>query len=129
MSLPLTVIRLVANFMKRYWIILIMIATVALLILFFFFDQYSHMTENQVLDVDSQIADMLENPDYRNSSIEGRKLFAEELLRQLKRNRLIKSYAFNEENHLFSFAYAVGTLGGIRIYDFDSLYNGEIAMN
>ncbi len=78
---------------------------------------------NQVKYVDLSIKKVIESVDYKSADIVNRQEIIKSLLKQFKKDMLIKYFSYNEDSFLFSFEYCDGTLGGVYIKDFDSRFN------
>lgn len=73
--------------------------------------------------VDSKINDMTNLDSFKNGSIDERKKLAVELLKELKKEKYINHYDYDESNSMFDFEYECGVSGGIMLRDFDPLLN------
>lgn len=71
---------------------------------------------------------LLESEEYKKGSLEERRELASKMLNDMKCKRYIKGLVYFEENFLFSFLYADGSLGGIYLKDF-ATKPGELPMD
>lgn len=70
--------------------------------------------------VNEQINIVMKSKLYEKSSLSKRKELAYCLLLQLENSDCIKNVLYDNTNHLFSFQYLDGTLGGWKLVDFKS---------
>lgn len=73
--------------------------------------------------VDEQIQAIVQSDAYKNASIDQREQIISHLLSQLKKEEAINNFLYEKGNYLFSFEYCDGTLGGVKIKDFDSYFD------
>jgi len=74
--------------------------------------------------VDDRISAVTATDAYKNASVDERKDIIQQLLTELKHENAIKYVYYSKDNYLFSFEYKDGTLGGVKIKDFDPYMNG-----
>ncbi len=77
---------------------------------------------------DARIAELMHDEAYRQADSAVRKQRADELLQALQKEHCIHALDFSEENQMYSFRFADGTLGGITLQDFESGFN-SLPMN
>lgn len=76
--------------------------------------------QNKVDYVDEKIGELITSDLYREGSLEKREELSSTMLSQLKEEGYIVNLSYSKTDRLFSFQYADGTLGGIKIEDFSS---------
>ena len=76
--------------------------------------------QDKVDYVDEKIEELITCDLYREGSLEEREKMSSMMLSQLKKEGYIAHLSYSSTDGLFSFQYADGTLGGIKIEDFNS---------
>ena len=77
---------------------------------------------------DERIAALMHDEAYRQADSAERKQRAGELLQALPKEHCIYALDFSEENQMYSFRFADGSLGGITLQDFESGFD-SLPMN
>lgn len=105
------------------------VCIVGVLALCFVADTYSkEKSADSVVEVDKQIALLLDSKEYGNADFESQKTMMNNLFLELKRKKLIVGYSYFDNDRLFSYEYNDHSLGGIALKSF-SAESGSPTMN
>lgn len=74
--------------------------------------------QDQTAYADEKIDQLIAGADYRAGSLQERKELAQAVLTQLEQEQYISRLSYQEDQALFSFRYADGSLGGVSLRDF-----------
>lgn len=84
------------------------------------FSLHARRAEAGTDTADARIAELMQDEAYRQADSTERKKRAGELLQSLQKEHCIYALDFSEENQMYSFRFADGSLGGITLHDFQS---------
>lgn len=73
----------------------------------------------------SKISEIVESSKYKEASLEERKEQIEPVLKELKRKRYIKNLEYYDDEHLFSFQYSIGYLGGVQLKRYEDEHKDD----
>lgn len=88
--------------------------------------QEETLTDKELDDmqyVDDKIDKLLNSDKYDALSLDERAIEVKKVLKELKKEKYIKNYYYEEGSYLFSFEYSCGVLGGVMIKEFDPMLN------
>ena len=108
--------------MKKKWkivlILIILIVVICLLAV-----GYISLNNNISIDANTEVNNLINSSEYQEMTTNERKVACEELLSELKSKGAIKHYSYSESDMLFSYETKDGILGGIKIQEWNSLFN------
>ena len=103
---------------KIVLILIILIVVICLLIV-----GYISLEYNSNIDANTEVNNLINSSAYQEMTDSERKDACEKLLKELKSKGAIKYYSYNESDMLFSYKTKDGILGGIKIQEWNPLFN------
>ena len=102
---------------KIVLILIILIVVICLLIV-----GYMSLEYNSNIDANTEVNNLINSSEYQEMTTTERKVACEELS-ELKSKGAIKHYSYSESDMLFSYETKDGILGGIKIQEWNPLFN------
>ena len=84
---------------------------------------YISLNNNTNIDANTEVNNLINSSEYQEMTTNERRVACEELLSELKKKGAIKHYSYSESDMLFSYETKDGILGGIKIQDWNSMFN------
>ena len=103
---------------KIVLILIILIVVICLLVV-----RYISLNNNTSIDANTEVNNLINSSEYQGMTTNERKVACEELLSELKSKGAIKHYSYSKSDMLFSYETKDGILGGIKIQDWDPMFN------
>lgn len=81
------------------------------------------ISDDKIIDVDELINTLLNSDEYSKMSDDEKEEACKKLLNELKAKKAIKNYSYSNSDMLYSFEYNDGSLGGIKLKDWEPNFN------